>query len=327
MIQGIRAAHVNYEAGLLTWEQTQKQVERDVRKMFYSLLLMRENLAIQQTTLRNAKNRADQSEVNYRNGRIPQLQMLQAQVAYENQKPAVLRQEQMFAQNLSTFAFLLGMPSGAKIELDGSIAAEFVALDADALIEGSLGTRLDLRLLSKNIDALKLQLSALDLSAFTPSLVLNYGIQPATAVPMLKDGTDDPWSDRGSLSVTLAWNLTNMLPFSSSRQQAKDLKANIAKLNINMAMLSEQAKMEIQQKVDSLEASRAAIAASEQSARLAQAAFDMTEASYHNGTSELLDLRDSEAQLNQAKLGMLNEQFNYLSGLLDLEFSLNTKIQ
>jgi outer membrane protein TolC len=41
---------------------------------------------------------------------------------------------------------------------------------------------------------------------------------------------------------------------------------------------------------------------------------------------ELLDVRDAENQLNQAKLGLVNEKFNYLSGLLDLEYTLNTKL-
>ena len=52
----------------------------------------------------------------------------------------------------------------------------------------------------------------------------------------------------------------------------------------------------------------------------------MTLASYRNGTSELLDLRDAEDQLNQAKLGLANEKYNYLSGLLDLEYMLNTNL-
>lgn len=327
IIQNIRAAHVDYEAGLLTWEQTQRQVERDVRKMFYSLLLTRENLKIQEASLQNAKNRAEQAEINYRNGRISQLEALRAQVAYENQKPEILRREQSFEQNLSTFAFLLGLPAETKLDLSGSIGAQFVELNSDELMAANLNSRLDLRLLNKNIDQLKLQLSSLNLSAFTPSLSLNYGWQPGTSFPQLSSGAKDPWTDRGSLSITLSWNLTNMLPFSSSRQQAKDLQANIEKQRINAAQLDRQAKMEVKQLIDSLDLSRAMIEASEKSVELADAAYAMAEKAYQSGTTELYDLRDAEASANQAKLAMLNEQFNYVTGLLDLEYALNAKIQ
>jgi outer membrane protein TolC len=52
----------------------------------------------------------------------------------------------------------------------------------------------------------------------------------------------------------------------------------------------------------------------------------MTSIAYRNGTTELLDVREAETQLNQAKLALASEKFNYLSGLLDLEFAINTKL-
>ena len=39
LIDGIRASFANYEAGLITWEQTYKETELNIRKMFYALLL------------------------------------------------------------------------------------------------------------------------------------------------------------------------------------------------------------------------------------------------------------------------------------------------
>ncbi|MDR1785166.1 MAG: TolC family protein [Spirochaetaceae bacterium] len=332
MIQNMRAVHADYEAGLISWEQTQKQVELNVRKLFYGLLMMQESLKIQQASLESARGRAEQAEVNYRNGRIPQIQMLQAQVAYENQRPGILKAEQAIDQQIATFAFLLGFPSGTRIALDGSIDEEFLAASGDAQVNvdtENLGSRTDLRFLSQNIAALRLRLSALNLSAYTPSLALSYNLQPVAAFSSL-DNADlawkDKWTDNGALSITLAWNLTNLLPFSSTQQQAKDLKANISKLLLQSDMLIEQAKNKITSLMDSLELSRSQIEANQRNVTLAQTAYTMTETSWRNGTTELLDLRDAESSLNQAKLGVLNEKFNYLSALLDLEYELNTKL-
>jgi outer membrane protein TolC len=329
MLMSMKASHANYEAGLITWEQTLKQTDRDVRKLFYGMLLAQESLKLNEASLENAKNRADQTQTNYRNGRVPELSLLQAQVAYENQKPQVLKAQQALEQNLDTFAFLLGMDAGTKLQLEGSIAPEYHELDAGQLIQENLNSRLDLQSLAKNIEVLNINKKALDLQSYTPALQLSWGWQPLAGMTGLKDSDiewKDKWTDNGALSVTLAWNLTNLLPWSSQRQQAKDLDANISKLRLSSKALTDQATNEITTLVNSLELSRNQIEAMQRNIDLAQRAYDMTQASYRNGTTELLDVRDAENSLNQAKLGLLSEQFNYLSGVLDLEYAVNTKL-
>jgi outer membrane protein TolC len=329
MILSIKSAHQNYEAGLITWEQTLKQTERDVRKLFYGMLLAQESLRLSEASLENAKGRADQAQTNYRNGRVSELSLLQAQVAYENQKPQVLKARQALENNLDTFAFLLGIEVGTKIQLEGSIAPVYYELDVDQLIQKNLNSRLDLQALSKNIEVLKTNKTAINLSSYTPSLALSWGWQPSATIAALKDKEiewKDKWTDSGGLSITLAWNLTNMLPWSTQRQQAKDLDANIAKLRLTTTMLADQAKNEITALVKSLELSRTQIEAMQRTMNLAQRAYDLTMTSYRNGTTELLDVRDAENSLNQAKLGLLSEEFNYLSNVLDLEYAVNTKL-
>ena len=99
------------------------------------------------------------------------------------------------------------------------------------------------------------------------------------------------------------------------------LLANQANIN-----LEENAKMKINNLVNVLNQSRAAIESSNRNISLAQKSYDMTSIAYRNGTTELLDVREAETQLNQAKLALASEKFNYLSGLLDLEFAINSKL-
>ncbi len=327
LIDGIRATKANYEAGLLTWDQTVKETELNVRKMFYALLLQQESLLLQTKSLANAQQRVKQAEVNYRNGIIPELSLLQTQVSFENQKPVVLKQAQSLQQQLDMFAFLIGLPSDSIIQLEGKIEPTFVEeLKAEDLIAKHMQYRLDLGALEKNIELLNISKSASEKQIYTPALALSYSFQPV--VTDIKENwfDNDNWNDNGSFSVTLAWNLTNMLPFSSARQKVTDTKAQITQLELTLGTLQLNAEMEIRKLVDSLNQSKSAIEASRQSITLAQKSYDLTVIAYQNGTTELLDLRDAENQLNQAKLGLASEQYNYLSGLLDLEYSLNTKL-
>ena len=326
MIQGVRAAKANYEGGKISWEQSQREVSTQIRKLFYALLLQQESLKIQKTSLENARQRAVQAETNYHNGLVPEISMLSAQVTYQNEIPEVETAELELEQTLDTFAFLMGYPVGTKLELVGSIEPTYIDANTEDLLARYGGNNLDIQAIRSNLELLKIQLSANNLSTWTPALVISYAWQPTLAPYALdfdKWGTGSNWTDKGALSFTLAWNITNMLPWSKNRQSAADIRANIAKLEIALETLLENQKVEVRQTVDTLNQAREQIVAMGRNVTLAQRSYDMSARQYRNGTIELLDLRDREAQLNQAKLGQLSQKFNYISALMDLEKALN----
>ena len=326
-IHQIKASKKSYESGLITWEQSQKQTVLNIKKLFYGLLLQQENLKIQRQTLENARQRSIQASANFRNGRVPEITLLQAQVTYENQRPAVEEAEQTFEQQLDMFAFLLGMPDDTKIQLSGSIEPTFIEADADTLIQKYGSNSLDIKALETNLSIMELNLKALNLSCYTPALSLSWGFQPVLSNIFDTDWFDsDNWTDGGALSITLAWNLTNLLPWSSTRQQAKDLEANMENLKISLQTLKENQRLDVKKSVDTLNQAKRQIESSQRTLTLAQRSYNMSAISYRNGTTELLDLRDAESQLNQAQLGLANQKFNYLSALLDLEYTLNTSL-
>lgn len=324
LIDGMKLIKKQYEAGQITWDQTLRQNELQIRKLFYGLLLQQESLSLQKQSLENARLRMDQARINYRNGLIPELTLLQSQVAYENARPTIMKQEQAMSQQLDLFGFMLGLPAGTKITLEGAIDPAFVDLNPDELISLYAQNHPDILSLQKNLEILNLNLSIQNIQAYTPALQLSWGFQPV--VSDISSNWVDTYMDNGAFSATLAWNLTNLLPFSSNRQSAKDTKDNIRKLELSLETLIEKTELDIRTQVDALAQSQAAIEASAGNIQLAQRSYDMTLVAYRNGTVELLDVRDAENQLNQAKLGLANEKFNYLSGLLDLEYTLNTKL-
>ena len=324
MIQSMSASRANYEAGLISWEQTCKDTEINIRKMFYGLLLMEENLKIQNELMDSAKARWQQSEINYKNGLVPQLSALNAQVAYENKKPAILELTQSLKQQKDTFAFLLGIPYGREINLVGSIDTRFVKVNADELVQKYAEENLDVKALKKNIELLKISLNASRLSTFTPSLSVSYGFQPVVA--QIDSDWIDTYIDNGSFSATVVIDVMKMMPFSANMQSIKDTKQNLAKAELGLSQLLQNTEIQIHTLVDKLNKSEASIKASQMNIKLAQKAYDMTVRAYNSGTQELLDVKDSENSLNQARLGLLNEKLNYISALLDLENAINVKL-
>ena len=328
MVESIRMAKVQYEAGEISWEQTKANTEVNIRKMFYGLLLAQENLNIQKESLENAKSRWTQSEINYKNGMIPRLSMLNAKVTYENKRPAVLSAEQSLKQSKDTFAFLLGMPYGQDIELVGGIEFSYIDVDADELYNKYVEQNYEIQSLKKNIQTLKMGINATNLSVFTPALAVSWNLTP---VVIDKDSNwfdKDNTFDNGSLSITLAFkNLFDMLPCSSSMQKAKDMKQQLEQAELGLEQLYQNAENEVHKLADTLVVSKENIEAMERNVSMAQDAYEATLKAYNAGTQERLELQDSEQQLNQAKLGLMNEKFNYISALLDLETKLNIKLR
>ena len=331
-IAQIKIAKAQYEAQKITWEQSQKEMLTNIKKAYYGLLLQQENLKIQKTTLENARQRMIQAQTSFRNGSIPEIQYLQTQVNYENTKPDVDSAEQAIVQQIDLFAFLIGIPVGSKIEFTSSIDPTYVDVETEDLLAKYSNNNLQIKNLEKNMDAAKLGIKALDLATWVPTLALNYSWQPVYigsegAWHFYKDiGSNDKWYDSGSFSATLVWNLTNMLPWSSNRQKLKDTKQQLAQLELAVETLRENQKVQVRKAVDTLKQAREQIDAMGRNVTLAQKAYDATYKQYRNGNTELLDLRDAESSLNKAQLGLLNQKFQYISALMDLENTLNINL-
>ena len=326
LLEAYKTTISSYEAGLISYEQSVKQTERDVQKLFYGMLLMQENLKLQQEMLENARLRMEQAEVFYKNGLAPELSYLQAQVAYENKKPTVLQMEQSVVQQLNTFGFLLGLPYGTEIELIGTIEPKFIDIEASELVEKYLTNRLDVQSLYKNMELISHGIKATKLQTYTPALALSWGYQPIV-MDITKNWFDgDNVMDQGALSVTLAWNLTNMLPFSSNITSLKETEKNLEKLELSVATILQNGEIEINSLVDNLKKCESSIKAMEYNVELAEKAYNMSFEAYRVGTTELLDLNEAASQLSQAKLGLMNEKYTYLTTLLDLEYAINAKL-
>lgn len=326
MVSQIQIAKKQYESGLISYDTSCTKMEMNIRKLFYGLLIQQENLKINKDSLANAKARYEQAEINYRNGLTPELQVLNSQVTYENKKPDVLKAENQLNQSFDTFAFLLGLPYGTKIELKGDINPEDVVVDASELVNDYISSSNEILSMRKTIEIAKLGLNAKKLSVFTPSLAVNYSYNPLFySFGEWKSGSDI--SDNGSLSLTIAFSdVLSWLPWSSASQGIKDIKQQIVQAELGYEQLVNNAEVEIHKLVDNLEVAKVNIQSMEANVALAQKAYTSTLRAFNNGTQEWLSVRESDASLQQARLGLMNEKFNYISAVLDLEEKLNIKL-
>jgi len=332
LFKGIESTKIDYSSGLISYETALKQLERDVRKNFYSILVFQENMELMEQKLQAAGERYEQAKINYENGLVPELSKLSAQVGYENLKPALSEMDLVCAQMLDGFKMLLGIDMDTSISLKGTISVVPIHLDIEKLTRSFLPGRLDIQMLNNSVQSLKNQRSALKLQAMTPMLSLGLNFDPTYS--------KDPWSNNwfanmdsdwnqqsGMFRMTLAMSLDSFLPWSTTQVGIKDMDDGIRKMETGISQARQAAEMEIKGLILQLNKSMEQLNTLGLNVTLAEKAYKMSQEAYNAGNKELLEVEDSERDLNNAKLEVLKEKYKYNTGMLDLEYALNATLE
>ncbi len=323
IIEDIRKANKDYEAGLISWEQTVKQNERDVRKLFYNILLQQETLKNDKQTLDNTYKRYLNTQKSYASGAAPKLDVLQSRVTYQNMKLDVEKSETAFKQQLRQFSSVLGIPAGTEIELEGSLESEFIEIDREKLLESYTAYNSELRLLESQLESVKSQIRGADFKSYTPTFSFNYSTKP-TIAPMDQDWLEkDNWQDKGSLSFSLSWDLTNALPFSDNRIKRRDLERQRDQLILKIQQKKDDIILDTEKLFDQLISSKEAVIASKENISLAEESYRLLSNAYGNGSADFIEVKEAENQLNKARLARQSELYTYICALTDLEYMLD----
>ncbi|MDR1787055.1 MAG: TolC family protein [Treponema sp.] len=319
LIHGIRSIHLDYQAGLVTMQKVRIQTERDVRKLYCQMLALEQTVALQRESLEMAERRYRMAEANYRAGLAPRLNMLQAQVAVETAKPSLREMENNFALLKSRFAMMLGMPFDSAFNLSPLPDADMtINLDLADLIKKAAQGSIEILELKAKILTLETQKKAQALQLYTPALVFAWNMSPTFVL----EPKGDEWIDSGSFSITLRLGVNGLFPFTKEGQGLKDTANGVRSMSIGLTQLIQGTEVSIYNTVLALGKTQESAEAQRQTVELAETAYRLSEDAYRAGLQDFLQVRDAALQLSQAKLQLLSSQFEYMQGLIDLEYSI-----
>jgi len=327
MFQDMKKLELDYRKGIISYEKAKTQLERDVRKAYNNMLLLQENISLLKENYEAAGRRVTMAQANYRAGLVPELTFLQAQVARENMKPTMDQVENGFRLARAQFAMFLGLPYDTSFEFTPIAQdASFIPLDVTGLISKAASGKPDIQELKQDILSLNSIRKSTMLKLYSPTLSLSWNADPAFSKDPLNNSwfeDMDNWKQQsGSFRVSLGFRLNGLLPFGGERQGIRSLDDNIRTANIGLAQMIRGTEIEIYNTVLSLEKTRISAEAQAQTVKLAERSYRLSEQAYRAGLQDLLQVRNVELELKQAKVSMLEQQFNYLNGLLDLEYAI-----
>jgi outer membrane protein TolC len=325
LFEGLKNYQLDYEAGVLSLGKAQAQMERDLRKLYNNILLAEENLRLQREKYTVVEQQETQARANYRAGLAPELQYLQAQVAKENLKPQIDEAENNVRLVKAQFAFVIGLPYDAEIELvplDGEFNP--VPLEVAQLIADASRNKPDILELRQTLLVAQSGRKAQAIGTWTPYLNLGWNMQRAFIGDPWKDswGDADLWQKSGSLTITLGMTFNGLVPWFKENQAIKDMDNQIATLNVNLAQLVRGTEIEVYNTCLTLEKTRASVEAMRQNVDLAERSYRSTETAYRNGLQTLLEVQNAANQRQEALLGVMSQRVAYMNGLVDLEYAL-----
>ncbi|MDR3325574.1 MAG: TolC family protein [Spirochaetaceae bacterium] len=320
MFQGIQTIRDQYAAGALTFNKAQIQLERDVRKLYLQILLQQETLKVQEENLTLADQRVEVARSRYRAGLSPELTLLQAQVTRDNLIPTVEQVRDSIKTFMANFAVLLGLPYETEFEVDSVALENFdIPFNMEELIRKASQDKPEIVELRANIVAAKSGRKAQAYLAWTPTITFGWNYTPTYAD---QTGAGGKWTDAGAFSVGLSWNINGLLPFTTQGNAIRDLDDNITKLGISLAQTIQGTEAEVYSKVFTLRQAKDSVRSQQGTVDLAIRSSQLTSQAFRAGLQDLIQVQDAQNQLRQSQLGLAQKQFDFLLGLIDLEYSL-----
>jgi outer membrane protein TolC len=324
LIQGVRKIKEDYQTGLLSYAKARSQMERDIRKSYNQMLLLQENIDLLRSSFVNAERQVATAQANYNSGLAPQLTLFQAQVSRDTMKPTIDQAENGLALAMANFAMNLGLDYDTRFELvpvQGD--PDYIALDLQELIRRGVNGKPDIMEVRQRLLATEYGRKAQALQLYTPALIFSWNYSSTLMGPWDTSWVDgDNWTPGGAFSITLNMSLNSLFPFTKQGQSLRDTDNALRSLNIGLAQAIRGTEIEIYNTILSLEQSRTLAETQAETVALAERTYRLTEEAYRAGLQDLLQVQSADLSRRQARVQMLEQQFNYRAGLIDLEYSI-----
>jgi outer membrane protein TolC len=332
MAFNIYAAILDYKNGKISFDMAQKKLVLNVKKSYYNLIIMQNKIQLTKDDIDSAKKRYERALNSYNNGQLTEYDMLATRVLFENMKPTLTDQQNTYDEALLSFSHLLGLKDDVKMNLTEKIDLSRKQFSADELIDKYLDNRLDIQ--SVNLSKMILENSRnISISVLSPSLIFGYTMDPSFQYDLEKPDTwsDDPnknWKQgKGALTFALSLPVGSWFPFSKEQMGIVNATYNIKQADLNLKQAKQNAELEIKSTVLQLNKSIKSMDSLNLNIQLADKAYRLSEEAYKAGKKDLLDVESSEDELKKAQLALLEEQINYISSFLDLQYQTNNDLK
>ena len=318
IVSNIRSAAFTRDTSYYAFRNAIDLVISTVKQQFYQVLLNRELINVQESSVNLLKSQLQDQQNRFEAGTVPRFNVLQAQVALSNQYPLLIAAQNNYRISLLQLAKTLGLdfdPMRAgqpPLEAVGTLEFRPRHIPLPMAIE-----------LAKERRPFLIQQKAIVLSDAAQVNVARAGYFPQFSVSAGEDFRSSPISENINavrsgyvFTGTGTWAIWD---WGATYGSVKQARAVLEQAKITLDDANRQVELEVQQQDSNLTQSAELVKATEESVGQAQEALRLASARLSAGAGTQLEVLDSRVQVTQAESNRVQALYNYNVALAEFD--------
>jgi len=280
------------------------------------VLLDRALIKVQEEALHLLEDQLKDQQNRFEAGTVPRFNVLQAEVAAENQRPILIQARNAYTIAMTTLSRTLGLdpgPSGnPTFNAVGDLTVHERPLGLRNAIELGIARRPFLKVQRLAILIQKEQIKVA-LAGYKPQLNANVGYEVKNSILSSRlDDTINGWF----LGVTGQWNIFDGF---ETFGKVKMARANLETARITYEDSVHQVELEVQQAYANLQTARETIKSGQKTVEEALEALRLAKERLAAGAGVQLDVLNAQVQLTTAESTLLTARANYNTALAEFD--------
>ncbi len=312
----IKIAKFTDDSSYFTLRDTLDQTISTVRQQFYTVLLDRALIKVQEESVKLLGDQLKDQQNRFEAGTVPRFNVLQAEVALANQQPTLLSAKNNYLIAQFQLAKTLGIDPGAQGQTTFNVVGELSVHERPFGLKNAIELAIERRPFLKvqrlTILTQKEQIKVA-LAGYKPQLNANGGFELRnSSLSSNLDDTVNGWF----FGVSGQWNLFDGL---ATYGKVKSAKASLESAKINYDDSVHQVELEVQQAYANLQTARETIRSQQKTVESALEALRLASERLSAGAGTQLDVLNAQVQLTTARSTELQARANYNTALAEFD--------
>ncbi|MFO7767735.1 MAG: TolC family protein [bacterium] len=315
----LRSAELAFQSIRLSYTEDELARINQVTQQFYNLFRQQRELEIAAERFRQSAANNQTGIRKYQAGLIPEVEYLNLSVRQAEDEVALEQSKNSHQQTQFAFNRLVGLPLETAIWVEADLEYIPIEVDQGQAVERALANRSDVRRAEIQLEQAELSLEQ-TLSRGRPDLQLNLGYD-ITGNSGITLTSEDPWSDhftaameKENRSPNTNISLTLRLPVFDAGVNRSNVERQLSSIREQERAITEAEEDLRQQAINQVKAVQSAmkrLEIQEQSVRVTQTAYDITQKRYERGEITFEQLSQSQDTLTRANQQYLSDWIAY----------------
>jgi outer membrane protein TolC len=327
IVAAVRAARLTKEQALLNYQTTLQDTLLNTRVAYYDVLLAAQQIVVHEASVKLLTQELEDQQRRYNAGTVPHFNVLRAEVAVANERPALIQARNNYRIAKNNLANLLGynLPrdiwEDIPLNLSDQLEAQPYQIDLPEAIEQALANRTELAALRKQ-EALDRENVVNARAGYKPTVSVFGGYSWNNS--QFTDPEDLGWTLHGwNAGAEFTWDIFDGM---LTRGKVIQARALYEKSKTDVEDTGRQIELEVRTAYSQFIEAREVLDSQKTVQAEAEEALREAEARAEAGTGTQLDVLDAQTSLTQARTTEIQALHDYAVARAKLERAIGANL-